>query len=229
MGQRGLKHPIIQAAGVLDAAEARLLAGAGVTHIGFPLRLAHHREDLSEAAAAAVVATLPGLVTPLLITYLDKAAAIIDLCQSLAVDMVQLHGPAPAATLARLKSLAPQLTVVKSLIVQGDNLAELEETIRQTAAWVDGYITDTFDPATGACGATGKVHDWEISRRLVELSPRPVILAGGLTPENVEEAIRRVRPAGVDAHTGLEGRDGRKDPVRVAAFVERARAGFAGG
>jgi len=88
---------------------------------------------------------------------------------------------------------------------------------------VDAFITDTFDPATGASGATGRTHDWNISRRLVEISRRPVLLAGGLAPDNVAEAIRRVRPAGVDSHTGVEDSAGRKDRDKVSRFVAEAR------
>ena len=81
-------------------------------------------------------------------------------------------------------------------------------------------------PPTGACGATGRTHDWSVSRKLVELSSRPVILAGGLMPDNVRQAIQQVRPAGVDAHTGVEGPDGRKDPAPIRRFVAEARAAF---
>jgi phosphoribosylanthranilate isomerase len=84
---------------------------------------------------------------------------------------------------------------------------------------VDAFITDTYDPTTGRSGATGKTHAWGVSRRLVELSPKPVILAGGLTPENVRAAVLAVRPAGVDVHTGVEGPDGRKAPRLVEHFV----------
>ena len=55
--------------------------------------------------------------------------------------------------------------------------------------WVDGFITDTYAPETGASGATGRTHDWTVSHRLAMLSPKPVILAGGLTPSNVRQAI----------------------------------------
>jgi phosphoribosylanthranilate isomerase len=89
-------------------------------------------------------------------------------------------------------------------------------------------LTDTFDASTGASGATGKTHDWSISRELAEISPRPLILAGGLDPGNVREAVNQVRPAGVDAHSGLEGPGGRKDRELVQAFVRQALAGFAG-
>jgi phosphoribosylanthranilate isomerase len=98
--------------------------------------------------------------------------------------------------------------------------------VRELAELVDAFITDTFDPATGASGATGKTHDWQISRRLVEISPQPVILAGGLTPDNVREAILAVQPAGVDCHTGVEDASGRKDADKVRRFVAEARAGF---
>jgi phosphoribosylanthranilate isomerase len=71
--------------------------------------------------------------------------------------------------------------------------------LSELSPFVDAFITDTFDPKTGASGATGKTHDWRVSRRLVELADRPIILAGGLTPENVKRAILEVRPAGVDS------------------------------
>jgi len=69
-------------------------------------------------------------------------------------------------------------------------------------------------------------HDWCISRRLVEISSRPVILAGGLTPANVAEAIAEVRPAGVDSHTGVEDASGAKSREKVARFVREAMEQF---
>jgi phosphoribosylanthranilate isomerase len=110
--------------------------------------------------------------------------------------------------------------------VESNNIGELESSIARFSFHCDAFITDTYDPATGACGATGKVHDWDISRRLVDISPKPVMLAGGLNPKNVRKAIEHVRPAGVDAHTGVEGSDGRKDSVAVRAFVREALAAF---
>ena len=95
------------------------------------------------------------------------------------------------------------------------------------APHVDAFLTDTHDPETGADGATGRTHDWSISRRLAERSPRPLVLAGGLVPENVHRAVLAVRPAAVDAHTGVEGPDGRKTEELVRGFVDEARRGFA--
>ena len=222
-----MANSIIQIAGVLDLAEALMLAESGVHRLGFPLGLDVHREDLTEDDAAVIIRTLGLGPRAWLITYLDDARAIAALCRGLGCTGVQLHGPLGKERAAELRALRPDLQVIKSLIVREDNLAALEARVTAFSPHVDGFITHTFDPATGASGATGKTHDWTVSRRLVELSPRPVILAGGLTPENVARAIRTVRPAGVDVHTGVEGPDGRKDPHRVRTFVAGAEEAFA--
>lgn len=221
-----MKH-IIQIAGVIDQAEADLLVGLGVDYLGFPLRLPDGREDLSEDDAARVIRSLEGRAQAVLITYLDNADEIAAFCRQMGVRTVQLHGAVRAAELEKLRTLAPDIYVIKSLIVRDGNVAELKSAVAELSPQVDAFITDTFDPETGRCGATGKVHDWSVSRTLVEVSEKPVILAGGLSPENVREAILTVRPAGVDAHTGVEGVDGRKNCELVRRFVAEAGMGSA--
>ena len=217
----------IHVAGVIDRDEAEMLIRCGVAHIGVPLVLNHHDEDLSIDAAAAIVARLGRQTAFFLITYASAAVDALALCRRLDVGMVQLHGDIEADALTDLRHSAPELRVIKSLIVRGDNAEALAAEVGRFAPLVDAFITDTFDPATGARGATGKTHDWSVSRRLVDLSPKPVILAGGLTPTNVRAAIDAVRPAGVDVHTGIEGPDGRKQCDLTRRFVAEARAGFA--
>lgn len=213
-------------AGIKDLTEARMLAVAGVTHLGFPLRLAVHREDISDIEAAAIINLLDQGAQAVLITYLNEAEAVARLCRFLGTRIVQLHGSISESEITRLRDSAPELAVIKSLIVRENNSEELIKAVSRYAPIVDAFITDTWDPETGACGATGRVHDWEISKLLVNCSPKPVILAGGLGPENVRQAIIQVRPAGVDVHTGVEGPDGRKDEERVRSFVAEAMAAF---
>lgn len=223
MFERGL----IQVAGVIDREEAQVLIESGVKYLGIPLRLPVNAEDLSEEAAADLISGFPTGVKGVLITYLDRAEEVIDFCRKLGVDIVQLHGPITPDELARIKMAWPELALIKSLIVRDDNMDELRLQIAASAPFVDAYITDSFDPATGAEGATGKTHDWTIDRALAAISPRPVILAGGLNVDNVREAIITVQPFGVDVHTGIEGPDGRKDPELTRRFVAEAQAGFA--
>lgn len=218
---------LVHVAGIIDMAEADMLIDCGVAYLGFPMALDHHEEDLSIQDAAAIVAEFRGRATFFLITYLNTAAAVIDLCRELGVSMVQLHGDIDLSELARLREAAVPLRVVKSLIVRDGNADALADEMQRLTPLVDAFITDTFDPATGARGATGKTHDWSVSRDLVERSSRPVILAGGLNAGNVRQAIGTVRPAGVDVHTGVEGPDGRKRHDLTERFVAEARSGFA--
>jgi len=222
-----LENGLIPIAGVMDQAEAELLQQCGIKYLGFPLHLPVHRADLTEQQAAEIIQRLPPPVFGVLITYLDGARSIVDCCRALGVRIVQLHGDVDTLELEQLKHLDPDLTVIKSLIVGRHGIDTLEATMRELSPFVDAYITDTFDLCSGASGATGKTHDWTVSRRLAERSDRPVILAGGLTPDNVRAAIRQVRPAGVDAHTGVEDASGRKSREKVEKFVAKARAAFA--
>lgn len=219
-------HQCIQIAGVTDEAEATVLIDAGVRLLGFPLRLPVHGEDLSEAEAAALIRRLPQGVAGVLITYLEDADEVAGFVDELGVPIVQLHGQIDDGEVERLRRLRPALGIIRSLVVGRHEPAALRARVGRLGPTVDAFITDTFDPVTGADGATGKTHDWSLSSELVQLSPRPVILAGGLTPDNVRAAILAVGPAGVDAHTGVEGPDGRKDPARLRRFVAEARAGF---
>ncbi len=223
-----IKTPIIQVAGAHDGDEAALICRAGANMIGFPQRLDFHRPDCSESAVAEIVSGLPAQVVPVVICYCSTARETDELMRITNTNAVQLHGDIALDEIARLRELRPDAYLIKSLVIgMHRSDAELEQMISAAGDYVDCFITDTFDPATGASGATGKTHDWSISASLVGHSPRPVILAGGLNADNVAQAIRAVRPAGVDVHTGVEGADGRKDPEMLRRFVENAVEAFA--
>lgn len=218
--------PIIQIAGVIDQNEADLLINAGVEYLGFPLRLPVNKEDLSEAEAAELIKTFPESVKAVLITYQNNADDIVKFCSQLGANHIQLHGEISIEELQRVKELNPNLVVFKSLITGKYSVAELKHTISETEKFVDAFITDSYNPKTGATGATGQTHDWSISSELVKFSSKPVILAGGLNEENVYEAIKTVKPAGVDSHTGVEGEDGRKDLQKIQKFLTESKRAF---
>lgn len=217
---------IVQIAGVRSREEAKMLLAAGMDWLGFPLKPELHREDLPAEQVSEIIASFGIGERAVLITYLEDALEIEGLVAKLGCRRVQLHGHITIGETHRLKRSAPGLYLIKALVVRPGNLDDLEDTAREFGPHVDAFITDTWDPQTGARGATGKTHDWDASRRIVETATRPVILAGGLTPENVGRAIMQVGPAGVDAHTGVEAPDGMKDPRLVRAFVEEARKAF---
>ena len=221
----------IQVAGVRDLAEAGLLESLGVDFIGFPLRLGYHKPDVSEEMARTIIAALKAPKRAVLITYQTSAKELSDFCRFLDVSIVQLHGDISSDDVKRIRRERPELTMIKSLIVRpefGQDAHPLMEIARRFEHWVDAFITDTFDPRTTACGATGLTHDWTISRTLARQLTKPLILAGGLNPRNVFHAIKDVGPAAVDSHTGVEGPGGEKSAELVARFLSEARRAFRG-
>ncbi len=218
---------VIQVAGVIDKEEADLIISLGVKYLGFPLRLTVNKEDLTDEEAKEIIASFPPDVHGVLITYLNTAEEIVALAEKIGADTIQIHGEIELEEMAKLRRKRADFFLIKSLIVGKANSNRLFKELEAFSPYVDAFITDTYDPSTGAEGATGKTHDWEISKQIVRKSSRPVILAGGLNPANVREAVKSVRPAGVDVHTGVENKTGRKDYELLKKFVDEAAAGFA--
>jgi phosphoribosylanthranilate isomerase len=226
MKRKMYKTPIIQVAGVITMDEAMMLADSGITHLGFPFRLDVHKEDLTEMEAIKIIKALPADVSPVLITYLNEADEIAALMKKLGCRIVQLHGSISIEEIKKLKMQFPEVEIWKSLVIGKYEFSEILDITDKLSSFVDAFITDTFDPETGASGATGKTHDWQLSRKIIRHSSKPVIIAGGLNPDNVHSAIQQTRPAGVDVHTGIENAEGRKDKMKVEKFISEAKAGF---
>ncbi|HVM96775.1 MAG TPA: phosphoribosylanthranilate isomerase [Candidatus Acidoferrales bacterium] len=211
----------IQIAGVSTLEEALALETLGVDALGFTVRLPDGvHDDLTEAKARSIITALPPFVSTVAITYVDNAREAVDLCRYLGVSTLQLHGKFPTAEIDLVRAGLPHLKIIRAVHVTGEP-ALIQA--RSLARRVDALILDTFDPQSGKHGATGKTHDWNISRRIVESVPAKIILAGGLTPDNVGDAIRTVRPWGVDVHTGVEDVHGRRDIGRMRRFVAAVR------
>lgn len=221
-----LSRGLVQVAGIRDPGEARAIGALAPHVIGLPYLLGGRPEDFDEQGFTDVLAAIPPSVFTVWITYLDKFSDLEPVIRHHGLRGVQLHGNAAPALLLRLRAAFPGIELWKSVIVGKGEPQELEHEVRSYAHLVDAFLTDTWEPSTGKSGATGKVHDWSVSRRLVEISPKPVILAGGLNAENVAQAIAEVRPWGVDSHTGLEAPDGSKDLTKVQAFLKRTAQAY---
>ncbi|MCK5742164.1 MAG: phosphoribosylanthranilate isomerase [Chlorobi bacterium] len=221
-----IKLPFIQIAGVHSLDEAEMLAELGVQYIGFPLRLDFNKEDITEEKAARIISLSAPETNAILITYEDRTDEIIKMCDMLNCSIVQIHGHIMIDQLRKLRKKRKDLFIIKSLVVGRSSNEILYRDISEYEPLVDAFITDTYDSVSGASGATGKTHDFSISAEIVRRSKLPVILAGGLTENNVKEAIIKVRPAGVDSHSGVEGFDGIKDPKKIKSFLSEAAKGF---
>lgn len=198
----------------LEAARAALVAGADL--LGFNFYPSSPRY-ISPAACAELVKSLrqagcsAGLVGVFVNALAGEISSILDGCD---LDLAQLSGDEPPEILAALRGRA-----YKALRPAGP--PDLEDSLRRYRSSTDSpaWLVDAYHPS--AYGGTGQKADWRLARRLAESTP--ILLAGGLTPENVGEAIRQAQPWGVDVASGVESAPGVKDPARIRAFIQAAR------
>jgi phosphoribosylanthranilate isomerase len=199
-------------------AEAAVLAGADA--VGCLVGLDYATPDRVDPAAARVIfEALPPFVARVLVTHRTGLAEVTALMRESGATVAQLHGEFPTVAISALREALPYATIVKSVHVTGEDAIAAALSAARVA---DAILLDT--KTRGRIGGTGKTHDWSISARIAAESPKPVLLAGGLTPENVAEAIERVRPFAVDVNSGTRGADGFKDHAKMRAFVAAARS-----
>lgn len=209
------------------AEEARALAEAGVDHLGITPSQLGLPGEVDLATAQAIMAAIRGRAVGVALSVASDLDEIVAMTEAVRPDILHLCGLAGAlepADLAALRARLPGVRIMQAISVAGP--AAIAEA-RDYQHVADFLILDTQAPDIPGVGASGRTHDWSISRAIVEQSRVPVILAGGLAPENVADAIRTVRPWGVDSltHTNapLPGGGFRKDLARVRAFVAAAR------
>jgi phosphoribosylanthranilate isomerase len=215
----------VKVCGIRTWEEAGAALGCGATALGFLVGLTHRAEDgIGEAEARAIVRRLPADAETVLVTHLPDPEHVAALAASIGARTVQVHGEMALPDLRRLRALTPGGTrLLKAVHVTGE---DAPRRALDHAGNADALVLDTR--TADRLGGTGQTHDWSVSARIVAaVAPLPVYLAGGLRPENVVEAILRVRPAGVDVNSGVEDAGGHKDMPKMRAFVERARAALA--
>jgi phosphoribosylanthranilate isomerase len=169
---------------------------------------------VSADRAAELLESVPPLATGVLVTMADTPEKAITLVERTRPDVLQIHG-----------SFSPSDTETVREGVSRPVVKSVDASDPENARAFDGVVDALLVDSVGASGAggTGEVHDWEQTRELAADLDSPVILAGGLTPENVTEAIETVAPFGVDVASGVESEGGTKDHDAVERFVRRAK------
>lgn len=202
--------------------DATVAISAGADGLGFLIGLKYPTDDeITAPQAAAIIAELPPLIATVLVTHSGDAAWVIETCRSIGANTVQLHAEFNPGDVPRLRAELRGVKLIKAVQVRGaDSIAEAAEASK----YYDAILVDTATATR--IGGTGQIHDWRISSQIVETTSAPVILAGGLTPENVREAIITVKPYAVDVNSGVELPDGRKSPTREREFVRQAHHTF---
>ena len=202
----------IKICGITNLDDAQLCVAAGADALGLNFVEGTPRYVTPETAAR-IVAALPPFVTPVGVFWDHAPGHVKAIAEQCGLGALQFHGDEAPEDLQDFR-----LPVIKTLKVAG--VADLD---RMAAYRVAAFLLDS--PARWSEGEARPVVPWAVAAEMARR--HPVLLAAGLTPDNVEEAVRRVRPYGVDVASGVEARPGRKDEARVTRFVSRARAAAA--
>ena len=192
-----------------------MAAAAGADLLGLVGPMPTGPGPIAEAEAARIAAGAPPWAKPVLLTARETAEDIAAHAAEVGATAVQVVRHVAPEVHAELARSTPGLGRIQVVHIEDDGALDL---IAAYAPHITAFLLDSGRPSLRQLGGTGRVHDWRISAEFVRRSPRPVFLAGGLTPANVGEAIRRVRPFGVDLCTGVRV-NGALDPGLLSAFM----------
>lgn len=199
----------IKICGITRIEDAKTAAHLGVDALGF-IFVKKSPRYIEPQAAAEIIRVLPPFVSRVGVFIDETIETIVEICKIAEIDTVQLHGSESPEFCAKIP-----FPVIKAISVKDDT------DITIIDAYVSsGILLDTW--STGMSGGTGKTFDWNIAKKACSRNER-IILAGGLGPSNIEEALQSVQPYGVDINSGVEIKPGIKNPHKIRDVVRLVR------
>lgn len=204
--------------GITRMDDAQLCVAAGADAIGINFYAGSKRFHSLEQAEMWL-RNVPRVLTRVAVLVNAPVEEVTRIAESGLIDVLQFHGDEMPEDLSAYRSAGIELPFIRALPLKR------ETTLADLQSWpVNALLLDAYAP--GTYGGTGHTIDWNRAAGIIAaLAPLPVILSGGLTPENVAQAVRLTHPAGVDVASGVEISPGLKDSAKVAKFVRQARGG----
>jgi len=199
----------VKICGITNIDDAMAAVDFGADALGFVFHRKSPRYVLPERAAS-IIKELPPFIQTIGVFADETRENIEAVISGARIDLVQLHGDEPPEMCGLTRRVIKAIRI-KSL----DSLAPLAEYKRH----ISGFLLDAYAP--DQLGGTGKIFNWDIAVEAKQFGR--IILAGGLTPDNVAEAVKYVKPYGVDVSSGVEQKKGKKDLKKVELFIERAK------
>lgn len=210
----------VKICGIKTEKDLQMAIDAGADAVGFITDVpVDSPRKISLAEASRLIKKVPVFVTSVLVIMPENAEQANKMINIAKPAAVQIHNALPLPELVKIRETG--VKILKTIpVTQYADTEMLLDLMQELSGVVDAVLLDTA--LDGKSGGTGVPHNWEISSEVVLRAGMPVILAGGLKPENVKDAIRCVRPYAVDTATGVET-DGRKDELKIIDFIKNAR------
>jgi phosphoribosylanthranilate isomerase len=213
-----LRSARVKICGITREEDLAVAVAAGADAVGFLVGVPSSPRNLTLERAEILLRQVPIFVDSVVVTAPQNISDVVEICERLKPTAIQLHGKKHLDA-SEIREKIRDTRLIKTIYVKKASLSEA--TIKDSKIF-DAILLDSF--TKNQLGGTGRIHDWTLSRQIKEaVAPTPVILAGGLKPENVKEAILKVQPYAVDVASGVELRPGIKDPEKIRAFVENAK------
>jgi len=190
---------------------------AGANAVGFIVDVPSSPRNLTLAEAKALIDSTPIFVEKVVVSVFRSLGQLSRIYTELRPDTIQVHGgPLPEISIREKLS---HIRLIRAVQVSSENSIDIA---LKSATIFDAVLADSH--ISGRYGGTGALHDWGISKIIRDsIKPKPLILAGGLSPENVGDAISRVGPYAVDVSSGVEEQPGVKDPQKIISFMSEVR------
>jgi len=214
--------PRVKICCIANVKEAWLAIQHGASALGLVSEMPSGPGVIPEGAIAEIAGALPPSVSSFLLTSKQDPSTIIEQHKRCRTNVIQLCDRLRISDYRKLGKAMPGIRLVQVVHVTGEEA--LEEAVA-IAPHVSGILLDSGNQTRRVkrLGGTGKTHDWSLSRQIREEIDRPLFLAGGLTPENVREALEKVQPFGVDVCNGVRT-DGKLDEEKLSAYFREVSA-----
>jgi phosphoribosylanthranilate isomerase len=198
----------VKICGITRVEDALQAVGAGADALGFVFHGKSSRY-VSPELAKEIIGALPPFVQTIGLFVNVEVGFVNEIADRCGLDMIQLHGDEPPE----------YCELVRRRVIKAFRVRDMKSLDAVGNYRVAGILLDAYSPH--AYGGTGQTFDWEFARSVSAFGP--IILAGGLTPDNVREAVSRVAPYAVDVSSGVESAPGRKDPGKVSDFIRQVK------
>ena len=201
--------------------DAKMCLEAGADIIGILVGQEHTSNDfVNKDTAKEINDFVNNRCDVSLVTHLTNADEIIELTKYIGNNVIQLHSDIDESEVKKIVKALPEIKLVRLIHISNDGKIC---TDYKNMKYADFYLLDSFNLKTNQVGGTGLTHDWNKSKELIQILDKPTFLAGGLNPNNVEQAIKLAQPYGVDVNSGCKNGKGVKDKEKVKEFVYNAK------
>lgn len=214
-----MKRTKVKICGITNKSDLKSAIEAGTDAVGFVVGVIESSRNISIKKAKNLINMVPIFVDSVVVTISNNFDQIKNVCRKLCPNAIQIHGDINSSDLLLLKNEFPNMTLIKSI---GVNPKSAQQQASTAIKNFDAILLDSI--FKGKIGGTGVTHDWDLSLKIKQIiHPFPLILAGGLNPENVKRAIDYVQPYAVDVSSGVEKTPGKKDRKKIINFIKNAK------